>query len=86
MAMNVAALVELDVFKAEMDAVIAEVHQSRKAPGVERVYVAGEMEYETAERYARDGVPLNEQTLADLAATAAVLKTDAIERLLAHPL
>ena len=44
------------------------------------------MEYETAERYARDAVPLNEQTLADLAATAAVLKTDANERLLAHPL
>ena len=86
MAMNVAALVELDVFKAEMDAVIAEAHQSRKAPGVERIYVAGEMEYETAERYARDAVPLNEQTLADLAATAAVLKTDANERLLAHPL
>ena len=70
---NVAALTDLAAFRAEMDALIDEIHASRRAPGVERILSAGELEYETAVRYRADGIPLNDQTLAELAGTARAL-------------
>jgi LDH2 family malate/lactate/ureidoglycolate dehydrogenase len=73
MALNVAALTDLEAFKAEMDAVLDEVHRSRRAPGVERIWSAGELERETLERYRREGIPLNDETLRDVRRTAAGL-------------
>ena len=76
MAMDIGAFTEPDDFRAEMDAVIAEVHASSRAPGVDRLYVAGELEAETAARYAESGIPLNDATLAGLARTAEALGAD----------
>ncbi|MCB1739625.1 MAG: Ldh family oxidoreductase [Gammaproteobacteria bacterium] len=76
MALNISALVDLDGFRREMDAVIDQVHQSGRAPGVDRIWSAGELEAETAHRYARQGIPLNAETLQQLATTAAGLGVD----------
>jgi LDH2 family malate/lactate/ureidoglycolate dehydrogenase len=70
LALNVAALADLDGFRAEMDAIIDEIHASDRAPGVERLFHAGEVEAETLARYRSEGIPLNEATLADLRAAA----------------
>ena len=37
---------------------------------MERILSAGELEFETAARYRENGIPLNNATLADLAASA----------------
>lgn len=78
MALNIGALVDLDGFRAEMDDLIGEIHGSRRAPGVERLLCAGELEHETAEHYRRDGIPLNDATLADLRSTAIRVGADVI--------
>ncbi len=76
MAINVAAFEETDRFKERIDAAIAEVHASRRAPGVERLYVAGEVEFMRRAQYEREGIPLNAATLEDIAATARDLGED----------
>ncbi len=76
MAMNIGVFTALDDFRAEVGAVIAEVHASSSAPGVDRPYVAGELEAETAARYVTNGIPLNDATLAGLTRTAEALGAD----------
>ncbi len=46
------------------------VHESRRAVGTERLYVPGEMEADLERRFSAEGIPLNEQCLADIAAVA----------------
>jgi LDH2 family malate/lactate/ureidoglycolate dehydrogenase len=65
-AIDVAALEDAARFKAHVDGIVREVHASRRAPGVERLHVRGEMEAEFEARYRSQGIPLNEKTLADI--------------------
>ena len=41
-----------------MDELIQELKAAPKAAGKERIYIPGEKEYELAEKYQREGVPL----------------------------
>jgi LDH2 family malate/lactate/ureidoglycolate dehydrogenase len=68
-ALKIAAFEDPDRFKRRVDEIVREIHTSRRAEGVERVYVPGEIEAETERRYRRDGIPLNDTTLADLVGT-----------------
>lgn len=70
MAINVAAFEDVPTFKARVDAAIEQIHTSRRAAGVDRLYVAGEPEAERRLQYERDGIPLNRVTLGDIATTA----------------
>jgi LDH2 family malate/lactate/ureidoglycolate dehydrogenase len=70
LALDVAAFEDVATFRRRIDGIVRAVHTSRRAPGVERLYVPGEMEGEFATAYARDGIPLNDRTLADIAAVA----------------
>ena len=70
MALDVAQFRPLDAFLAEVDRAIATVHATPRAPGVDRIYVPGEIEFETAEARRRDGIPLDEHVLAGLNALA----------------
>jgi LDH2 family malate/lactate/ureidoglycolate dehydrogenase len=58
LALDIAAFTDAAAFRAEMDEVIDEVQRSRRAPGVARIYSAGELERETAARYREEGIPL----------------------------
>jgi LDH2 family malate/lactate/ureidoglycolate dehydrogenase len=69
-AIDVAAFEDADRFRARVDGIVDQVHGSRRARGVERLLVPGEMEADFEARYARFGIPLNDATLADLAAAA----------------
>lgn len=56
----------VDAFKRGMDAMIRALHDAPKAPGHERIYVAGEIEHETEQKRLRDGIPLSPVVLSDL--------------------
>ncbi len=56
----------VDEFKRGMDAMIRALHDSPKARGHERIYVAGEIEHETELKRLRDGVPLSAVVLSNL--------------------
>lgn len=77
-AMRVDAFRPLDEFKADMDAMLGELKDAPKAAGQERIYIHGEKEFERAERYQNDGVPL-------LANVAEGLRTSAAEIGVAFP-
>ncbi|HEV8635752.1 MAG TPA: Ldh family oxidoreductase [Chloroflexota bacterium] len=56
----------LEEFKARMEQLLDQLHACHRAPGVERIYVAGEIEWELQQRRTREGVPLEESVLGDL--------------------
>jgi len=70
MALNVASFVDVDEFKARVDASIRQVHESRKAPGPDRIWVAGEREFETRAINIEQGIPLNDVTIRDIRLSA----------------
>jgi LDH2 family malate/lactate/ureidoglycolate dehydrogenase len=65
-AMRVDAFRAKEEFKRDMDDLIQRLRNSPKALGAERIYVHGEKEFELAERFAKDGVPLNAKVAEDL--------------------
>ena len=76
LAISVAAFEDVARFKARVDGAVRQLRGARKAPDTERIYAPGELEFETAARYDREGVPLNQETLGDLAATARACGVD----------
>jgi L-2-hydroxycarboxylate dehydrogenase (NAD+) len=67
-AWQVEAFGPLDAFQAAMDDLQQRLKGSRKADGQDRIYVAGEKEFEEVERRQRDGIPLQDVVLEDLKA------------------
>ncbi len=64
-ALRIDGFMPADEFKERMDAMIKAHHELPKAPGVDRIYLAGEVEQET-ERQRRQGIPLHPSVLASL--------------------
>jgi LDH2 family malate/lactate/ureidoglycolate dehydrogenase len=60
-------------FKADMDRELRAFKDAGKAPGADRIYVAGEIEHETTVRYRASGVPVNPKVWAGLERLAAQL-------------
>jgi LDH2 family malate/lactate/ureidoglycolate dehydrogenase len=65
-AIKVDAFEDVGRFKARVDKAIRELHSVRLAPGVDRVYAPGELERLAEQEHRRDGIPLNDVTVADL--------------------
>jgi LDH2 family malate/lactate/ureidoglycolate dehydrogenase len=57
-------------FQERMDARIRQLHASAKAPGVEHIYLPGELEDQTRRHRQRDGIPLPADLVRDLDALA----------------
>jgi L-2-hydroxycarboxylate dehydrogenase (NAD+) len=53
-------------FKAAMDNLQQLLRNVAKVEGHDRIYIHGEKEYEAAERYLQEGIPLNRRVAADL--------------------
>ncbi|NLN41891.1 MAG: Ldh family oxidoreductase [Clostridiales bacterium] len=67
-AIDVSAFIELDEFKKTTGNILRELRSSKKAKGHDRIYTAGEKEYETW-LYRKDkGVPVNLETLKEIIA------------------
>lgn len=65
-AIDVARFVPLSEFQARMAQMVQEIHAVPRAPGVERLYVPGEIELETETQRRREGIPLPEDVVHDL--------------------
>ena len=65
-------------FKAEVDRVLASVKASRKAPGQERIWVAGEDQYETQQERSQFGIPLHPRVVDELNQLATELEIDPV--------
>jgi LDH2 family malate/lactate/ureidoglycolate dehydrogenase len=57
-AINVASFMDLPAFQARMDAAIREIKACEKADGVQRIYVPGEIEFETKAKRLIEGIPI----------------------------
>jgi LDH2 family malate/lactate/ureidoglycolate dehydrogenase len=75
-AIRISAFEEVGRFKQRVDAAIRQLRASRRAPGVERIYAPGELEFLTEERYRAEGIPLNDETLAGIRTAAERLGAD----------
>jgi LDH2 family malate/lactate/ureidoglycolate dehydrogenase len=62
-AIKVEAFRPLIDFEAQMDHLIKMLKESPKAEGLERIYIAGEKEFELAERYEKEGVPVMDEVV-----------------------
>lgn len=67
-AIDIAAFGAVAEYKRDMDTYIDGMHQVPPAPGVDRVRVAGEPEFEAEEERRRRGIPLHESVVASLRA------------------
>jgi LDH2 family malate/lactate/ureidoglycolate dehydrogenase len=66
MTIDVERYEPLDEFKARMDQLIDQLHGCPRAPGVDRIYVAGEIEHGLETKRRREGVPIEESVMAEL--------------------
>jgi LDH2 family malate/lactate/ureidoglycolate dehydrogenase len=70
MAIDVAAFDDIAAFKARTDAYIGEIKDSKKAAGVEQIYLPGELEFLKEQERRRTGIPLHINIIKDLRAIA----------------
>jgi LDH2 family malate/lactate/ureidoglycolate dehydrogenase len=73
-ALRVEAFMPLAEFQRRMEAIIQLMHSCPSAPGVERIFVPGEIEYETERRRRIEGIPLNAELRKELKTLAAQLR------------
>lgn len=58
-AINIESFVPLADFKKTTGNIMREIRKAKKAPGVDRIYLAGEKEFEMIERRKKEGIPIN---------------------------
>lgn len=58
-ALRISAFLDLKEFHRRMEEMIQLMHSCPAAPGVERIFVPGEIEHETEQRRRAEGIPLN---------------------------
>ena len=68
--------VDPGTFKTRVDKAVQQIHACRRAPGIDRLYAPGELEFIQHHEYSRDGIPLTPVTLADLARVARDMAVD----------
>jgi L-2-hydroxycarboxylate dehydrogenase (NAD+) len=59
LVIDIEHFIPLDVSKRITGQIMRALQSARKAPGEERIYVAGEKEYEKEKKIRRDGIPVN---------------------------
>jgi LDH2 family malate/lactate/ureidoglycolate dehydrogenase len=66
MAINVESFIDLETFRKIAGDICRSLRSSKKSPGEERIYTAGEKEYFTEIERRRTGIPIGESVLNDL--------------------
>jgi len=67
---DIAAFQPVHDFKQRVDAISNQIQSSRRRAGVERLYPPGLLEAEFERRYAVEGIPLNDETIEGINASA----------------
>jgi LDH2 family malate/lactate/ureidoglycolate dehydrogenase len=75
-AIDVRQFVDLDDFYAEVDSTMAAIRALPPAPGFDSVRLPGELEWERAARWKREGIPFHRDHVKKLEALAASAKLD----------
>jgi LDH2 family malate/lactate/ureidoglycolate dehydrogenase len=73
-AIRIDAIRDVAAFKRDLDRELRTFKDSARAPGAERIYVAGEIEHENEIAFRRDGIPILENVVDDLDALARELE------------
>jgi LDH2 family malate/lactate/ureidoglycolate dehydrogenase len=79
-AINVEAFQPLQEFKRAVDALVRDIRNSRRLPGVDRIWLPGEQSREKREERAKRGVPMPAALLASLDALARELDVEPLAR------
>jgi L-2-hydroxycarboxylate dehydrogenase (NAD+) len=66
MAINIASFVPVEVSRKITGDIMRALQSAKKAPGADRIYVAGEKEYERELRIREEGIPINNNLLKTL--------------------
>jgi L-2-hydroxycarboxylate dehydrogenase (NAD+) len=66
LAIDIQHFIPLETSRRITGAIMRALQESRKAPGQERIYVAGEKEYESEKRIRAKGIPINPNLRKDL--------------------
>ncbi len=72
-ALRIEAFMPLSEFQQRMDAIIQLMHSCPTTAGVERIFVPGEIEFETEQKRRNEGVPLNAELQEELRVLGAEL-------------
>jgi L-2-hydroxycarboxylate dehydrogenase (NAD+) len=75
-AIDVSAFGDLQAFKDAVDVLIDDFHQSRRMPGVDRIWLPGEQSQARRVEYGRDGIPIAVALLGILAKLADDLRVE----------
>jgi len=75
-AWRIDAFMPVEEFKARMDEEIRLMREAPKADGCLRIYIPGEIEFETADQRAREGLPLQPKVVETLRRIATELNVD----------
>lgn len=75
-AINVAAFQPVGAFKARVDSIARQIRLSRRRAGATALYPPGLLEAEFMQRYAVEGIPLNDETIAGLYSAARDVRVD----------
>ena len=67
-ALRIDAFMPLAGFRERVDQIIELMHLCPTAPGVERIFVPGEIEHETERRRTMEGIPINAELQQELRA------------------
>jgi LDH2 family malate/lactate/ureidoglycolate dehydrogenase len=73
-AIDISKFVDPEVFYAELEQSLADIRALPPAEGFDKVRLPGELEWERAERWRREGIPLHRDHLRDLAEMAESMK------------
>ena len=65
-AVDIQRFMPLTEFYDRIDSLVGQIRSSERAPGVERIYVAGEPEFLLKEQRAREGIPLSAEVYHEL--------------------
>ncbi|MDI3534579.1 MAG: hypothetical protein PWQ82_944 [Thermosediminibacterales bacterium] len=66
MAVSVENFMSLETFKHRMDSMIQRIRNSKKAEGVDRIYMPGEIEYLKSKELIEKGITVNEKVIKEL--------------------
>jgi LDH2 family malate/lactate/ureidoglycolate dehydrogenase len=76
-ALRIEAFMPLKEFQLRMEAIVQLMRSCPGAPGVERIFVPGEIEHETERRRRIEGIPINPELRTELIGLAAELRIKA---------
>ena len=74
MAVDIKAFIELERFKKSVGSMLRELAGSRKMPGADHIYVAGEKEYLASKKRRIQGIPISRETQKEMLTMQSELK------------